>query len=253
MNYIGIWAIYRTEMARTMRTISQSIVSPILTTMLYFVVFGSAIGSRINTIDDISYGSFIVPGMVMLTILGQSLSNASFAIYFPRFIGYIYEILAAPLSLTEIVIGYVAAASTKSIILGAIVLITANFCVDYQIAHPFWMLFFLLMTSVVFSLIGFIIGLWATNFEKLQLIPILIINPLIFLGGSFYSIKMLPEIWQNISFLNPILYLINGLRWSFYESSDVSFMTSVGVVLAFALLAFSLIVLIVRKGYRLQR
>ncbi|MCP5381238.1 MAG: ABC transporter permease [Kordiimonadaceae bacterium] len=252
MNYWGIWAIYCHEMERTFRTVGQSIASPVLSTVLYFVVFGTAIGSRISDVDGVQYGAFIIPGLIMLTILGQSISNASFGIYFPRFTGTIYEILSAPLSFAEICIGYVGAAATKSFMIGLIVLITANFFVTFHIQHPFWMMFFLIMTCVTFSLLGFIIGIWADGFEKLQLIPLLIINPLTFLGGSFYSINMLPGIWQKISLLNPVVYLVSGFRWSFYENSDVSITTSVVMISVFMFLCLAIIAWIFKTGFRLK-
>lgn len=253
MNYRGIQAIYMFEMGRTWRTIGQSIASPVISTVLYFIVFGAAIGSRIQAIDGVAYGSFIVPGLVMLTVLGQSISNASFGIYFPRFTGTIYEILSAPLSFAEIILGYVGAAATKSIIIGAIVLITAAFFVPMQIMHPFWMVFFLVMTSITFSLMGFIIGIWADGFEKLQLIPLLIVTPLTFLGGSFYSINMLPPFWHQVSLLNPVVYLISGFRWSFYENGDVSFTTSIIMIMTFTIIAVGTIARIFKTGYRLRK
>ena len=253
MNYRGIRAIYAFEMGRTLRTIGQSIASPVISTVLYFIVFGSAMGSRIQTIDGVAYGSFIVPGLIMLTVLGQSVSNASFGIYFPRFTGTIYEILSAPLSFVEIVLGYVGAAASKSVIIGSIVLITAAFFVSLHIAHPLWMLFFLIMTSVTFSLMGFIIGIWADGFEKLQLIPLLIITPLTFLGGSFYSVKMLPTFWYKVSLLNPVVYLISGFRWSFYEQGDVSLTTSVTMIAIFTVAALGIIARIFKTGYRLRK
>ena len=222
MNYRGIMAIYHFEMNRALRTIGQTIASPVISTILYFVVFGSAMGDRIGNIDGVNYGAFIVPGLIMLTILSQSIANASFGIYFPRYAGTIYEILSAPLSSLEITIAYVGAASTKSIIIGVIVLLTTSFFIPLEIIHPLWMIFFLVMTSITFSLLGFIIGIWVDGFDKLQVIPLLIITPLTFLGGSFYSIKMLPPLWQKISLFNPVVYLVSGFRWSFYESSDVS-------------------------------
>jgi len=252
MNYRGIWAIYRFEMARAFRTVGQSIASPVISTILYFIVFGAAIGSKISDVDGVQYGAFIVPGLIMLTILGQSISNASFGIYFPRFTGTIYEILSAPLSFVEITIGYVGAAATKSFIIGLVVLLTSNFFVSYEIMHPVWMVFFLIMTCLTFSLLGFIIGIWADGFEKLQLIPLLIITPLTFLGGSFYSINMLPEIWQKISLLNPVVYLVSGFRWSFYESSDVSLNTSVTMILIFFVICISIIAWIFKTGFRLK-
>ncbi len=253
MNYRGIRAIYTFEMGRTLRTIGQSIASPVISTILYFIVFGSAMGSHIQTIDGVPYGAFIVPGLIMLTVLGQSVSNASFGIYFPRFTGTIYEILSAPLSFVEIVLGYVGAAASKSIIIGAIVLITAGFFVPLHILHPFWMLFFLIMTSLTFSLMGFIIGIWADGFEKLQLIPLLIITPLTFLGGSFYSVKMLPPLWYKVSLLNPVVYLISGFRWSFYEQGDVSLTISVIMIAAFITVAVGIIAWMFKTGYRLRK
>jgi len=253
MNYRGIRAIYTFEMGRTLRTLGQSIASPVISTVLYFIVFGSAIGSRIQAIDGVVYGAFIVPGLIMLTVLGQSISNASFGIYFPRFTGTIYEILSAPLSFAEIVLGYVGAAASKSIIIGTVVLITATFFVSLHVAHPIWMIFFLVMTSVTFSLMGFIIGIWADGFEKLQLIPLLIVTPLTFLGGSFYSIKMLPPFWHRISLLNPVVYLISGFRWSFYEQSDVSLVISVTMVTVFTVIALGIIAWIFKTGYRIRK
>ena len=253
MNVRGIWAIYRFEMARTLRTVGQSVASPVISTVLYFIVFGSAIGSRIQDINGIPYGAFIVPGLIMLTVLGQSVSNASFAIYFPRFTGTIYEILSAPMSFGEVVLGYVGAAATKSVMIGAIVLATASFFVPMHVMHPLWMLFFLVMTSVTFSLLGFIIGIWADGFEKLQLIPLLIITPLTFLGGSFYSIKMLPPFWYRVSMINPVVYLISGFRWSFYEHGDVSLTISVVMIGAFSVATLTIIAWIFRTGYRLRK
>ncbi len=233
MNIHGIRAIYRFEMARTRRTLLQSIVSPVISTSLYFVVFGAAIGSHMNGIDGVSYGAFIVPGLVMLSLLTQSISNASFGIYFPKFVGTIYEILSAPVSPFEIVAGYVGAAASKSIILGAIILATARLFVTFEIAHPLWMVAFLVLTAVTFSLFGFIIGIWADNFEKLQLVPLLIVTPLTFLGGSFYSIHMLSPLWQKVTLFNPVVYLISGFRWSFYGVSDVGVGISLGMTLVF--------------------
>ena len=252
MNFHGILSIYKFEMGRTMRTLGQSIASPVISTILYFIVFGSAIGSNIGDIDGVKYGAFIVPGLIMLTVLSQSIANASFGIYFPRFTGTIYEILSAPLSFVEITIGYVGAAATKSIIIGIIVLTTAGFFVPLEIQHPIWMAFFLIMTCVTFSLLGFIIGIWADGFEKLQLIPLLIITPLTFLGGSFYSISMLPPFWQSVSLFNPVVYLVSGFRWSFYESSDVSLATSVTMILVFLTLCIAIIAWIFKTGYRLR-
>ena len=252
MNIYGVLAIYRFEMARTKRTILQSVVSPVISTSLYFVVFGSAIGSQIREIDGVSYGSFIVPGLIMLTLLTQCISNASFSIYFPKFVGTIYELLSAPVSYFEIVLGYVGAAATKSIMLGLIILATAGFFVPLEIAHPLWMLAFLILTAVTFSLFGFIIGIWADNFEKLQLVPLLIVTPLAFLGGSFYSISMLPPIWQKISLLNPVLYLVSGFRWSFFESQDVAVSVSLGMILLFLAICIGIIWWIFKTGYQLK-
>jgi ABC-2 type transport system permease protein len=253
MNLLGIRAIYKFEMGRTLRTIGQSIASPVISTVLYFIVFGSAIGSRMQAIEGVPYGAFIVPGLIMLTVLSQSVSNASFGIYFPRFTGTIYEILSAPLSFIEIMIGYVGAAATKSFLIGIIVLITATFFVPLHVAHPFWMLFFLSMTSVTFSLLGFIIGIWADGFEKLQLIPLLIITPLTFLGGSFYSINMLPPFWHKVSLINPVVYLVSGFRWSFYEQGDVSLITSVIMIGLFSIICLMIIGWIFKTGYRLRK
>lgn len=253
MNIRGIRAIYTFEMARTLRTLGQSIASPVISTVLYFIVFGSAIGSHIQAIDGIPYGAFIVPGLIMLTVLSQSVSNASFGIYFPRFTGTIYEILSAPLSFAEIVIGYVGAATTKSIMIGVTVLITAWFFVPLHVEHPAWMAFFLIMTSVTFSLLGFIIGIWADGFEKLQLIPLLIITPLTFLGGSFYSIHMLPPFWYHVSLANPVVYLVSGFRWSFYEHSDVRLTISVTMILVFTVICLAIIGWIFKTGYGLKK
>jgi ABC-2 type transport system permease protein len=252
MNWYGIRAIYSFEMARMRRTIFQSIVSPVISTSLYFIVFGAAIGSRINEIDGVSYGSFIVPGLIMLMLLTESISNASFGIYFPRFTGTIYEVLSAPVSFIEIVLGYVGAAATKSVILGGIVLLTANLFVTVNIAHPFWMLLFLILTAVTFSLFGFILGIWADGFEKLQIVPMLIVTPLAFLGGSFYSIDMLPPLWQTVTLFNPVVYLISGFRWSFYENADVSVVLSIGVTFGFLMICMLTVWWIFRTGYRLK-
>jgi ABC-2 type transport system permease protein len=252
MNWYGVRAIYGFEMARMRRTIFQSIVSPVISTSLYFIVFGAAIGSRINEIDGVSYGSFIVPGLIMLMLLTESISNASFGIYFPRFTGTIYEVLSAPVSFVEIVLGYVGAAATKSVILGGIVLLTANFFVTVNIAHPLWMLLFLILTSVTFSLFGFILGIWADGFEKLQIVPMLIITPLTFLGGSFYSVDMLPPLWQTVTLFNPVVYLISGFRWSFYENADVSVVVSITVTAAFLMICMVTVWWIFRTGYRLK-
>jgi len=252
MNWRAVWAIYRVEMARALRTVLQSVVSPVISTSLYFVVFGSAIGSRITEIDGISYGAFIVPGLIMLSLLTQSVSNASFGIYFPRFSGTIYELLSAPVSPLETVLGYVGAAATKSIMLGLIILATAALFVPLQVLHPVWMLLFLVLTALTFSLIGFIIGLWADGFEKLQVVPLLIITPLTFLGGSFYSIDMLPPAWQNVALLNPVVYLVSGFRWSFYGHADVSVGVSLGMTLVFLVVSLAFVVWIFRTGWRLK-
>jgi ABC-2 type transport system permease protein len=252
MNYRGVWAIYRFEMARTGRTLFQSIVSPVISTSLYFVVFGAAIGSRIPEIGGVSYGSFIVPGLIMMMLLTQSATNASFGIYFPKFVGTIYELLSAPISFYEIVLGYVGAAATKSIVLGLIILATAGLFVPLRIAHPVWMLAFLVLTAASFSLLGFIIGIWADGFEKLQIIPLLIITPLTFLGGSFYSIDVLPPFWQKVSLFNPIVYLISGFRWSFFEVADVSVGASVAVTALFMLGCLAIVWWIFKTGYRLK-
>jgi ABC-2 type transport system permease protein len=252
MNFRAVRAIYLFEMARAWRTLMQSIIAPVISTSLYFVVFGSAIGGRISEIDGISYGAFIVPGLIMLSLLTQSTSNASFGIYFPKFTGTIYELLSAPVSFVEIVLGYVGAAASKSIILGLIILATAALFVPLHIAHPFVMLTFLVLTAVTFSLFGFIIGIWADGFEKLQVIPLLIITPLTFLGGSFYSVNMLPPIWRTITLFNPVVYLISGFRWSFYEHSDVSVSISVAMTLVFMTLCLVAVWWIFRTGYRLK-
>ena len=252
MNFHAIRAIYTFEMARTFRTLLQSIVSPVISTSLYFVVFGSAIGSRIEEIDGISYGAFIVPGLIMLTLLTQSTSNASFGIYFPKFVGTIYEMLSAPVSFIEIVIAYVGAAATKSIMLGLIILATSAAFVPLHIEHPFWMLFFLVLTAVTFSLFGFIIGIWANGFEKLQIIPMLVLTPLTFLGGTFYSLSMLPPFWQNVALMNPIVYLISGFRWSFYEVSEVDVRISLAMTLGFLALCLAIVWWMFRTGYRLK-
>ena len=252
MNLYAAKAIYTFEMARTWRTLAQSIVSPVISTSLYFVVFGAAIGSRINQIEGVSYGAFLVPGVILLSLLTQSISNASFGIYFPKFIGTIYEILSAPISPQEIVLGYVGAAASKSTLLGLIILGTASIFVDVRIAHPFSMLAFLLLTAITFSLLGFIIGILANNFEQLQIVPLLIVTPLVFLGGSFYSISMLPPFWQTVTLFNPVVYLISGFRWSFYEISDVSIGMSLAMASGFLLVFLSVVVWIFRTGYRLK-
>jgi ABC-2 type transport system permease protein len=252
MNLYAVKAIFIFEMTRTWRTLFQSIVSPVISTSLYFVVFGAAIGSRISEIGGISYGSFIVPGLIMLSILMQSVSNASFGIYFPKFTGTVYELMSAPISFFEIVLGYVGAAAIKSIVLGLIILATAGLFVPLEIAHPLWMLLFLVLSSVSFSLFGFIIGIWADNFEKLQVIPLLVITPLVFLGGSFYSIDMLPPIWQKITLFNPVLYLISGFRWSFYEISDVGVGLSLAMILLFLGTCIATVWWIFKTGYRFK-
>lgn len=252
MNIQGIKAIYSFEMARFFRTLSQSIASPVISTSLYFIVFGSAIAGRMGEIDGVGYGAFIVPGLVMLSVLTESISNSSFGIYMPRFSGTIYEILSAPLSAFEIVTGYVGAAATKSVILGVIILATSRLFVSYEIAHPWWMLAFLVLTSVTFSLLGFIIGIWADGFEKLQIVPLLIVTPLTFLGGSFYSIKMLPPLWQKVTLFNPVVYLVSGFRWSFYEVSDVGVALSLGMTGLFFLICLGIVWLIFKTGYRIK-
>ncbi|AOJ78703.1 ABC transporter permease [Burkholderia ubonensis] len=252
MNFQAIRAIYRAEMARTRRTLMQSIIAPVISTSLYFVVFGSAIGSRISDVNGIGYGSFIVPGLVMLSLLSQSISNASFGIYFPRFTGTIYEILSAPVSYWEIVIAYVGAAASKSMLLGLIILATAGLFVPLHILHPFWMVLFLVLTSITFSLFGFVIGIWADSFEKLQLVPLLIITPLTFLGGSFYSVDMLPPAWRIVTLFNPIVYLISGFRWSFYGLADVHVGISLGATTLFLAVLLAIVAWIFRTGYKLK-
>ena len=252
MNICSVWAIYRFEMARALRTVFQSIISPVISTVLYFVVFGAAMGSRVTEIDGVAYGSFIVPGLIMLSLLTQSIANASFGIYFPRFVGTIFELLSAPISYFEMVLGYVGAAATKSIVLGLIILATASFIVPIHIAHPLWMLLFLVLTATTFSLFGFIIGVWADGFEKLQIIPLLIITPLTFLGGSFYSINVLPPFWQKISLFNPVVYLISGFRWSFYEVSDVSVGVSLAMTFVFLGICLVTVSWIFRTGYKIK-
>jgi len=252
MNVHAIHAIYRFEMARTFRTLMQSILSPVLSTSLYFVVFGSAIGSRMGQVGGVDYGSFIIPGLVMLSLLGESISNASFGIYLPKWSGTIYELLSSPVSFVEVVIGYVGAAATKSIMLGTLILVTARVFVPYQVLHPAWMVAFLVMTSVTFSMFGFIIGLWAESFQQLQAIPLMIITPLTFLGGAFYSINMLPPFWQKVTLFNPVVYLISGMRWAFYGQSDVGVAVSMSMILAFLVLCLGAIAYIFRTGYKLK-
>ena len=252
MNFYAIQAIYRFEMARFFRSIVQSLVSPVLSTSLYFVVFGAAIGSRIQEVEGVSYGAFIVPGLIMLSVLQQSLQNAAFGIYFPKFIGTIFEVLSAPVSSLEIVAGYVGAAATKSLLIGSIILVTSTFFVDVQIAHPIAMLTFLVLTAVSFSLFGFIIGIWANNFEQLNLVPLLVVTPLVFLGGSFYSISMLPPFWQTVSLFNPVLYLVSGFRWSFFGTADVPVGISLFAIAAFTLACLAIVWWIFRTGWRLK-
>ncbi len=252
MNIYGILAIYKFEMARTFRTLMQSLASPVLSTSLYFIVFGTAIGSRMGEIDGVSYAAFIIPGLVMLSLLSESISNASFGIFFPKFSGTIYEVLSAPVSPFEVVCGYVGAAASKSILLGLLILFTASFFVDYTIAHPVWMLAFLTMTAITFSLFGFIIGIWADDFQKLQVIPLMVITPLTFLGGAFYSINMLPEPWQTVSLFNPVVYLISGFRWAFYGVADVNVGLSLGMTLMFMVACMLTIAWIFRTGYRIR-
>jgi ABC-2 type transport system permease protein len=252
MNVYAIRAIYVFEMSRTFRTLMQSIASPVLSTSLYFVVFGAAIGSRMGDIDHVSYGAFIIPGLVMLSLLNESISNSSFGIYLPKWTGTIYELLSAPVSFVEVLFGYVGAAASKSVMLGVLILATARIFVDYEILHPLWMLGFLVLTSVTFCLFGFIIGVWADGFEKLQVIPLMIITPLTFLGGSFYSINMLPPIWQKITLFNPVVYLISGFRWSFYGVSDISVEISLGMTFIFMLACLATVWWIFKTGYRLK-
>jgi ABC-2 type transport system permease protein len=253
MNGMAIWSIYRYEMSRFFRTILQSFISPILSTSLYFVVFGAAIGSRIDQVEGVSYGAFIVPGLIMLTVMTQAISNASFGIYFPKFIGTIYELLSAPINFLEIVIGYVGAAATKALFIGIIILSTSFFFVDITIQHPVAMIAFLVLTCISFALMGFIIGIWAGNFEQLQLVPLLIVTPLVFLGGSFYSISMLPPVWQTISMFNPVVYLVSGFRWSFFGMSDVPVMASLAAIAFFTALCLGVIWLIFRTGWRIRQ
>lgn len=253
MNWHAVRAIYMNEMRRTRNTLLQSIASPVISTALYFVVFGSAIGSRIQSVEGVEYGVFIVPGLMMLSLLTQSISNASFGIFFPKFTGTIYEIMSAPISFFEIVLGYVGAAASKSMIIGTIILITAAFFVDLRIDHPLLMLLFFVLTCIAFSLFGFIIGLWADNFEKLQLIPLLVITPLVFLGGSFYSVNMLPEFWQKVTLLNPVLYLVSGFRWSFFEVSDVSVSISLAMIIGFLLACLAIVWWMFETGYKIRQ
>ncbi len=253
MNFQAIRVIYKFEMLRAWNTLLQTIASPVISTSLYFVVFGAAIGSRIEQVEGVPYGLFIVPGLVMLSLLTQSIANASFCIFFPKFTGQIYEVMSAPISFFEIIVGYVGAAASKSLILGTIILITANLFVDLEIAHPVWMVAFLILTCISFSLFGFIIGLWATNFEKLQLIPMLIITPLVFLGGSFYSVNMLPPAWQTVTLFNPVLYLISGFRWSFFEVADVGVGISLMMITIFLLFCLLLVWWMFKSGYRLKQ
>ena len=252
MNRHAILAIYRFEMARTFRTLAQSIASPVISTSLYFIVFGSAIGGRVGEIDGIAYGAFIIPGLVMLSLLSESISNAAFGIYMPRWSGTIYEVLSAPVSVVEIVLGYVGAAATKSVMIGTIILLTARLFVPYEVAHPLWMVVFLVLTAVTFSLFGFILGVWADGFEKLQIIPLLVVTPLTFLGGAFYSITMLPEPWQQLSLFNPVVYLVSGFRWAFFGSADVDIAISLGMTLAFLVACLLFVTWIFRTGYRLK-
>ncbi len=253
MNLNAVASIYRFEMARFFRTVLQSIVSPIVSTSLYFVVFGSAIGSRIDTVEGIAYGAFIVPGLVMLSVMTQATSNASFGIYFPKFIGTIYELLSAPVNFLEITLGYVGAAATKALFIGTVILLTANLFVDLPVAHPVAMVAFLMLTCLSFALLGFIIGIWAQNFEQLQLIPLLIITPLVFLGGSFYSITMLPPVWQTITYFNPVVYLISGFRWAFFDQADVAVGISLGAIGLFTLICMTVIWWIFRTGWRIRQ
>ncbi len=252
MNFYAIKSIYKFEMARTKRTLMQSIAAPVLSTILYFIVFGSALGSQMSPVGDVPYGAFIVPGLIMLTIMTQGVSNTAFGIYMPRFTGTMYEILSAPISPFEIVIGYVGAGATKSIMLAILILITSQFFVSYEVAHPFWMICFLILTAVTFSLFGFIIGIWADSFEKLQVIPLMVITPLTFLGGCFYSIYILPPIWQTVVMFNPVVYLLSGFRWSFYGTADVSIAVSLGFTMLFMCVCLFVVWLIFKTGYRIK-
>lgn len=252
MNIHAIRAIYRFEMARTFRTLGESLAAPVLTTSLYFIVFGAAIGSRMGEVGGVSYAAFIIPGLIMLSLLNESISNASFGIYMPKWSGTIFELLSAPVSAVEVVIGYVGAATTKSLIIGALIMLTARFFVDYPIMHPFWALFFLVLTSASFSLLGFLIGLWANDWQKLQVIPLMIITPMTFLGGAFYSISMLPPLWQKVSLFNPVVYLISGMRWSFYGESDVNPLISAAMIVALLVVCLVAVVWIFRTGWKLR-
>jgi ABC-2 type transport system permease protein len=252
MNLYAIRAIYRFEMARTFRTLGESLAAPVLTTSLYFIVFGAAIGSRMGDVDGVSYAAFIIPGLIMLSLLNESISNASFGIYMPKWSGTIYELLSAPVSVTEVVLGYVGAATTKSLMIGLLILLTARFFVPYSIEHPLWMLFFLVMTAASFSLFGFLIGLWANDWQKLQVIPLMVMTPLTFLGGAFYSISMLPPFWQTVSLFNPVVYLISGMRWAFYGQSDVAPMLSAAMIGLFFLICLGAVTYIFRSGWRLR-
>ncbi len=252
MNLYGMWALYCAELSRMWRTLFQSVASPIISTSLYFIVFGSAIGSRMEEVGSISYAAFIIPGLIMMMLLNQSITNASFGIYMPKFTGTLYEVLSAPMSPLEIVVGYVGAAATKSVLLGVLILLTARLFVDYQILHPLWMTSFLILTAVTFSLFGFIIGIWADGFEKLQVIPLMVVTPLAFLGGSFYSISMLPPVWQTVTLFNPVVYLISGFRWSFYGEADVHIGISLGMTLFFLLLCLAVVWWVFRTGYKLK-
>jgi len=252
MNFHAVRALFMFELTRFFKTVVQSLLAPVISTSLYFVVFGSAIGSRMESIDGVSYAAFLIPGLTMLAVLGESISNASFGIYMPRFVGTIYEVLSAPISAIEIVLGYVGAAATKSVIIGVVILLTARFFVPYTVMHPVWMLSFLVLTSVTFSLFGFIIGIWADGFDKLQIVPLMVITPLTFLGGSFYSISMLPPFWQKVSLFNPVVYLVNGFRWSFFGTSDISVDISLGMTFFFMLLCLAVISVIFKTGYRLK-
>ena len=252
MNLYAIQAIYRFEMARTFRTVGESLLSPVLTTSLYFIVFGAAIGARMGDIDGVTYAAFIIPGLIMLSLLNESISNASFGIYMPKWSGTIFELLSAPVSTLEVVLGYVGAATTKSLIIGLLIMLTARFFVPYQIAHPVWMLFFLLATAAGFSLFGFLIGLWANDWQKLQVIPLMVVTPLTFLGGAFYSISMLPPLWQKITLFNPVVYLISGFRWSFYGHADVHIAVSTGMTLGFLAICLAIVAWIFRTGWKLR-